>query len=341
MTMGRVALMQELTADDKRRLRAQRFEREADKAGAQKASAAAAIERDTALAWLERYYAEAVAAVVDEFGAQAKLEIQAAEGAYRAGRGSQADVFAAQGAAGQIEDRASEARRKVRTAKIALARWIGDAAELPLAGDPQSGRIRLEATTLERDLASHPQVDVLTQQHAVAVSEATLARANRESDWTVEVAYQQRGPSNSNMVSVGVSIPWQWDRRNRQDRDLAAKLALADQARAERDEALRAHVAETRALIAEWENGHERRSRFERDLVPLANARTEAAIGAYRGGRSSLAEVLTARRNEIDVRLQALQLAADTARLWAQIDYQFPSGPRGVRRTANDGGASK
>jgi outer membrane protein TolC len=325
MTMGRVAVMQELTRSDKRELRAGRFEREADRARAQKAAAAATIERDTAIAWIERYYAEAMTAVIDETESQAKLEIQAAEGAYRAGRGSQADVFAARSALVAFEDRASEARRKVRNAKAVLARWIGDAADGPLTGNPSIDSIRVEAATLDTDLVHHPQIDVLRKQEDIAAAEARIAQANRESDWSVELAYQQRGPSYSNMISIGVSIPWQWDRKNRQDREVSAKLAMVEQARAERDEMLRAHVAETRAMINEWENGRERLARYQRDMIPLAASRIEAAITAYRGGKSTLADVLAARRNEIDIRIQALQLAADAAKLWAQINFLFPT----------------
>jgi len=46
----------------------------------------------------------------------------------------------------------------------------------------------------------------LVRQEEIAATEAKLAAANRKSDWTVEIAYQQRGPAYSNMVSVGVSI---------------------------------------------------------------------------------------------------------------------------------------
>lgn len=142
--------------------------------------------------------------------------------------------------------------------------------------------------------------------------------------------YQQRGPAYANMISVGVSIPLQWDQKNRQDRELAAKLAMVEQAKAERDEMLRAHIAEVRAMINEWQNNRERLVRFAKELVPLANERTIAVIAAYRGGKSSLADVLMARRNEIDVRLQALQLEADTARLWAQLNYLYPEYAQGA-----------
>lgn len=324
MTMRRIGLMQEITRADKRQLRTERYERTADKAVAEKAMAIAAIQRDTAIAWLELYYAQEMASVVAEQAAQSRLEIQAAEGAYRAGRGSQADIFAARSALAQVEDRASETRRRVLNAQTILARWTGEPTPNSLAGQPAVDSIRLDTATLNTQLAHHPQIAVLTRQTEVAEADAKLAQANKRSDWSVEVAFQQRGPAYSNMVSVGVSLPLQWDQKNRQDRELSAKLAMAEQAKAERDEMLRAHVAETRNMINEWQNGRERSARYQRELVPPAAARTEASLAAYRGGKSSLSDLLAARRSEIEVRLQALQLQADTARLWAQLNFLFP-----------------
>lgn len=325
MTMRRVGVSQELTRADKRQLRSERFEREADKTLAEKDRTTAAIERGTALAWLDRYYAEAMAAVIAEQGAQAKLEIQAADAAYRAGRGSQADVFAARSALGSLADRASEAERRVRNASTMLARWIGDAAHQPLAGQPAIDTMRMDPAMLETQLAQHPQIAVMSRQEEIAQADAKLAQANKTSDWSVQLMYQQRGPAFSNMVSVGVSVPWQWNQKNRQDRELSAKLALVEQARAERDEALRERVAEARTMIDEWQNNRERRARYERELIPLSRERTQAALTAYRGGKSSLAEVLAARRDQIDVRQQALQLEADTARLWAELNFLLPT----------------
>lgn len=326
MTMRRLGLMQEFTRGEKRQLRTERLNRETERAQAEKSTTLAMIQRDTALAWLDRYYAEAMAALVAEQVTEARLEIQAAESAYRGGRGSQADVFAARSTAVALEDRSSEISRRIRTAKTALARWAGEAADNPLAGKPDIDAIRLDPRALDTQLAHHPQIASLTSQAEIAATEAKLAQANKKSDWSLEVMYSQRGSAFSNMVSVGVAIPLQWDQKNRQDRELAAKLAMADQAEAQREEALRAHIGEVRAQIQEWENGRERRARYERELVPLARDRTRAALAAYRGGKANLAEVLTARRNEIEVRMQALQLEMETARLWAQINFLFPIG---------------
>jgi outer membrane protein TolC len=324
MTMQRIGVMQEFTRAEKRQLRTARFEREAEKSLAEKSATLATIQRDTAIAWLERYYAEAMAAVIAEQVKAARLEIEAAESAYRGGRGNQADIFAARSSMVSLEDRASETGRRIRTAKTALARWIGDAAELPLAGKPSIDTVSLDPRELENQLSHHPQIATLARQVEIAATEAKLAQANKKPDWSLELMYSQRGSAYSNMVSVGVAIPLQWDQKNRQDRELAAKLAMTAQAEAQRDDALRAHVAEVSAMIHEWENLRERRVRHDRELLPLAAERTQAVLAAYRGGKATLAEVLAARRNEIEVRMQILQLEMDTARLWAQINFLIP-----------------
>jgi len=328
MTMRRIGVMQEFTRSDKRLARTDRFEREAQKTLAEKSAATAAIERDTALAWLDRYYSEAMAAVVAEQGVQARLEVQAAEGTYRAGRGTQADMIMARSATAVFDDRASDAARRVRSATIMLERWIGEAAPTPLAGQPAIDQIRLDPASLAVQLAHHPEVAVLRKQEDLAQAQVRVAQAARKLDWSMEVAYQQRSPDFSNMVSVGLSVPLQWDQKNRQDREVSAKLALVDMAKAELEESLRKHVGETRALIDEWQNGRERIGRYERELIPLARERTLAVITAYRGGKSSLTDVLAARRNVIDVRLQSLELQASTARLWAQLNFLTPDDGR-------------
>ncbi len=326
MTMRSVGVMQEFTRAEKREARAERFEREAEKSLAEKDVSLAAIQRDTALAWLDRYYAEGMQMVISEQSRQAQVEIEAAESGYRAGRGNLADILAARNALVLLDDRASELGRKVSAAKIALARWIGNDADAPLAGRPAIDAIRLNPTTLDQDLAHHPELAVLAKKEEVAAAEVRMAQTNKKADWSVALMYSQRGPAYSNMISVNVSVPLQWDQKNRQDREVAAKLAMLDQARAEREDMLRAHTAEVRAMIAEWENDRERSARYAREVLPLATERSQATLGAYRGAKASITDVLLARRSEIEVRMQALQLEMDTARLWAQLNFLFPDG---------------
>lgn len=241
-------------------------------------------------------------------------------------------MLAARGALAMAHDRASEAERRSASALTLLARWIGADAARPLAQPPALDSIPFDRATLESQLARHPQLVVLERQLDAARAEVRSAEAARKPDWSVELAFQQRGPAYSNMVSIGASLPLQWDRGKRQDREIAARAAMAGQARAERDEAQRAQVAATRVLIEEWDNARARIARFERDLLPLAAQRVDAVLAAYRGGKASLADVLAARRADTALRVQALELRMTTARLWAQLNFLFPHGGKGVQR---------
>jgi outer membrane protein TolC len=326
MTMRRIGVMQEFTGSEKRRLRSARFEREADRAVAEKNATLAGVQRDTAMAWLDVLYLERVRALVGEEAQEIRLEIEAAESAYRAGRSSsQADVLAAQSSRVLLEDRLTILDRRIRNARVMLSRWVGDkAGKLALAGEPPLDTVPIHLHALEEQLRRHPTIAAMSEEVAMLQAEAALAQANKRPDWTWEVMYQKRGSDFSDMIGVGVSIPLQWDQQNRQDRELASKLALAENAQAQRDEALRAHLAEVQTMLNEWQNGKERLRRYERELLPLARVRRQALVSAYRGGKDELSAVLAARRNELEVRTQLLEIEADTARTWAQLRYLYP-----------------
>jgi outer membrane protein TolC len=256
---------------------------------------------------------------------QAELQVQAAETLYRSGKGSQAEVFSARGSVEQLRDALAQVDRQVAVATLQLGRWVGEGAQQPLEPRPVLALPAWTEGALAEHLAQHPQIAAAAQQEAIADSDAALARAERSSDWSVELMYSQRGPAYSNMVSINLSVPLQWDRKNRQDRELAAKLAGIDEARARREELQRAHEAEVRAMLQEWRSHEDRLRRYDASLLPLASQRSEAAIASYRAGSGPLTAVLDARRNEVDVRLERLRIEMDRARIWAQLNYLLPS----------------
>jgi outer membrane protein TolC len=306
MTMRSVGIMQEITRPSKLRARAAESEQAVRLAEAKKVQALVEVRRDSALAWLERYYAEATHSTITEQVESARVEVAAAEAAYRGGRGTAADVLAAREAMAEFEDQALEASRAVRTSRIALARWVGDAAERRLAGEPAIDTIPLHKHALDTQLQDHPEVVALERREELARAGAEVARAERHADWSVEFIYSARGTGY------------------RQDPKLAAKLAEASQAKAEREDMLREHAADIAAAIDAWESTRERRNRYRTTIVPLAADRTVAARTAYEGGKASLNDLLSAHRAEIDARLKALELEATAARLWAQLAFLSP-----------------
>ena len=321
MTMRSVGIMQEITRPSKLRARAVESEKAVQLAEAKKAQALVEVRRDSAIAWLNRYYAEATQRTALQQLATARLDVESAEAAYRGGRGVAADVLAARETAAEFEDLAADASRAVSTSKIALARWVGDDAGRGIAGAPSIDAIPLHKHTLDAQLAEHPEILALERREELARAGAEVARADRRPDWSVEFMYSVRGTGYSNMVTLELTVPLQIRRATRQDPKLAAKLAEASQAKAEREDMLREHAADVAATIDAWESARERRDRYHASIIPLAADRTLAARAAYRGGKMTLNDLLLADRAELDARLKALQLEAMAARLWAQLAF--------------------
>jgi len=325
MTMRSVGVMQELTGRDKLKARSARFDREAEAAQVNRTLALANLRRDTAMAWLDRYYQEQMLVVLRTQRTEAGLQVEAVDAAYRGGRGAQADAVAARSTVALIDDRIRQTERQVATATTRLARWIGGAAEQPLGDLPSVvASVHLNADSLAVHVEHHPELAVMRKQEEMARADADIAQSNKRSDWSVELMYNQRGPAYSNMVSVNLSIPLQLDQKSRQDRDVTAKLALAEQMRAQREEATREHLAATRSWLQEWQSNRERLVQYDSSLIPLTMERTRAALAAYRGGIGPLGAVLEARRMEIDTRMDRLRLEMETAARWAQLEFLVP-----------------
>ncbi|MDQ6620669.1 MAG: TolC family protein [Pseudomonadota bacterium] len=327
MTMRSVGLMQEFPRAEKREARAERQRKDAELARAQGALAAAAARRDVALAWFDRFYQESLRDLWSEQLEETGLQVDASQTNYRVNRGTQADVFVARGQVELVRDRINQVERQVQAANARLARWIPDAGARALGAKPTIDVVPLHPDHLATELEQHPQIVIWDRQIALAEAEADVARTSRKSDWTGELTYSQRGPAYSNMVSINVSIPLQWDRANRQDREIAAKIAQVEQVRAQREDSLRMHVVEVSTMLQEWQSARERRMRYDEMLIPLAKERTRGALTAYRSGSAPFAPLLEARRNEIDVRIESLRLDMEAAKAWAELTYFSDASP--------------
>ncbi len=323
MTMRKIGVMQEFVRSDKREIRGRRAENELYREQAMLGDARAALRRDVALPWLERYFAERMAAVVDEQYAEADLQRESLQAGIRAGKTQPADLLAVQVSLQSLLDRHAEYRRQAARATAMLSRWLGAESARPLAALPDR-LLPAKQHDVATHAQNHPHLQSLERQIDVARNEADLARAANKPDWGLEVAYAQRGPQYSNMLSVQVSIDLPLFQANRQDRGIAAKMAQVEQARALKEDALRQHLAEARATWADWEAATARLQRFDDTLLPLARERAQLALAAYRGGQGPLAGTLEARRVEIELRLQQLQLASEQGRAYAQLLYFLP-----------------
>jgi outer membrane protein, heavy metal efflux system len=330
MTMRSVGLAQTFVSAEKRLARSARFERESDAAQALRVLRLSELRQQTALAWFDRYYQQKWLDLLIRQREETVLQIEATETAYRSGRGMQTDVWAAQSAVARLDDRMVEARVRVANAHSTLARWVGTVADAPLGDAPSLASTRYTSEAPAHQLERHPDLGVLISRQALAQAEADIAEQDKQSDWSASFVFSQRGPAYAKMVSLGVTIPLQWDQKNRQDRELSAKLAKVEQIRAERDELARAHLAQTQTWLASWQSNLTRLAHYDQTLIVLARERTQAALAAYRGGKQPLTSVLEARRMEIDTQVERLRIEMQTAALWTSLEFLLPDSDSAV-----------
>ena len=330
MTMRSIALMQTLPNADKRRARGERFEREADAALSERAQRVALLQTEVAQAWLERRMQEQRWLLLQAQITEARVLVQTLEAALRGGRGSTADALSAREALAQLEQGLIGAQAERANARLTLARFTGGPPDQPLA-DPPPMRQTTAAAGESDPSRNLPDLAALQAREAVARAEAEVARQELQPDWSAEVMFSQRGSAFSNMVSIGVSVPLQWDRPQRQQRELAARLARVNELEAEREEQTRERLLQVQRWQLDWQAGLARLAHLDAQRQPLALKRVDAALASYRGGREGLGPVLQARRDALNLALERLALERDTAGLWAQLEYLIPDGATGVK----------
>jgi outer membrane protein TolC len=174
-------------------------------------------------------------------------------------------------------------------------------------------------------IGNHPAVVARQRDIDVARKEATVAATNRKPNWTWEISYGQR-TGYSDMVSLGVSLPLTVAPEARQERETAARVALADKAEAELAEAQRAAQAEYAALTNDAVRLQERIERFRVGVITPAQQRTAATMAAYRSNQASLAGLFEARQAEVDLQRRLLTLQRDLARARAQLSFKSITG---------------
>jgi outer membrane protein TolC len=324
MTQRSISVMQEFTRTNKRRAKAARFEAEAAAADAQRAVGLANVQRNAVGAWLDRWYAEQTSILLGHHGHPLELALQAATAAYRSGRGTRADVLAMELEIQKLHDRQDENQAAVATTTLTLERWVGAAANRPLSDRPPLDVSQRVQQLAKGEFDTVPEMAAAQREVALAESEIQVAREAKKPDVTVELMYSQRGSAFSNMGSINVSFPVPWDQSHRQDRDVAAKLAQANDALAKSEVVRRNTQAMVGAKLAELQRNLDRLKRYDEKTLPLANMQSEAALTAYGANTGSLLAVAEANHRAIDATLERLTLEAKTAKLWADLTFLVP-----------------
>lgn len=323
MTMGVIGVMQEFPNSAKRAARGQRAEQARAVEQATLVSQRAILHRDIAAAWLDAYFAQRGRESLERLVSATSTQSELASAALARGRQSASENLMLRSAFEQARERVLDQDRVAARARFALAVLIGQEAQRPLGAGPDLDRLDPPRELLLKRLDEHAHLRILDVRESLARAEVDLARASRQSDWGLEVSYGQRAPYFDNMLTVMVSMDLPWQRAQRQDRDVASRVAELEQARSLREEARRMHEAEMRSYLADYEAASARIERYRTVLLPLARERHEVALAAYRGGRGELNAVLDASRGIADTELALVAIDSERAKAWASLTYLY------------------
>ena len=321
MTQLIVSYEQTLPGGDKRRLREERALAEARQAKAEVEGQRQAIARDVGFAWLDAWQARAAERAVADLVKEAERAIELAQIGVASGRGSQAEVFAARQMRSLASDRRLELAAQADRARAQLRRWVPDARAFDLPSGLPDWRAPPPLAQLAEALDHHPQHAMHLRALGVADADVALAREASAPDKTLEFGYAARAGNRSDMIMVQMAIELPLFRERKQDRVLDAKLKLAERAREQRADHLRQLRAELEAAWVEWRAADDRLENFSRGVLPAARGRLDTLLAAHSAGRAELSQVLEARRQLIDVRLQELAVWAGRARARIAIEY--------------------
>jgi len=315
-----IGLSQEFPRAEKRRLQGARKQLDADADRAALDNEQRLARRDASLAWLDLYETEQGLKLTQRLAEEATLQVRSLERDYGNGKASQADWFAAKTDAGLAADKAHDWLHHELRTREGLARWIGDDARRSIAESLTMPSTLTPLPGLIAGADHHPVIGNLDKQIEASATEVALARQSYKPDYSVEVYYAYRRDF-ADFVGIQFKVGLPYFTKNRQDRGVAAAL---EQSRASEDrkrDLLRELHTQISQDYVDRQHFQERVADFDASIIPDAQHRVDAARSSYQSGRGNFDAVLLARRSLLDVQLQRLALAVESARAQVRLDY--------------------
>jgi outer membrane protein TolC len=270
------------------------------------------------------------------------------------GKSSLADLNQLELRVARIEDIQGSLERRETAARARLLEAVG----APMVADTPVGRdapeVRAPARS-ERELVEqaerHPRIAALVRTQKQRDLEADRAALQRYPDLVLGVDYIETGrrddvdlPDNGKdpvMAMIGIRLPvWGADYTSAEEAGRARARAVEARIDAARLEA----AAGVRATLAELEDLRRRITLFRKTLLPQAEAVYRSTTGSYEAGSSTIAAVLLAQQDLLDLRVELSELYADHARTVARLEQivaaPLPAAARASSAPAPRGEAS-
>ncbi|MGA5653472.1 TolC family protein [Rahnella contaminans] len=323
MTMERIGIMQDYVSSSKRERKAGTLRAESRQAAANGQSIRAQLQRDTAQAWMElaigNETVKQLKALVDE--SQRQIGVQ--RGGVSSGSALPASVLDARLTLLSMQDKLTETGRDVQLARTRLSQLTGiDQPEI-LGAIPPVSELPAEATQAD-SISQHPEILQARREAEVAQAKSSESAIAALPDIGVEVYYGRRADNYDDLAGVMVTVDLPLFTASRQDKDHAADQSMAMESNDRLAQLIRTHQAQLTTQLAQYQAANTLWQRQKNDVVPLQQQRVSVIQAQYRAGKSSLNDVLEARRSLLDSQITQRNAELDVARYWVALRYLAP-----------------
>lgn len=324
MTMQRVGIMQSYVSQQKRERKAQTLQAQARGVLAKADAVRAALQRDTAQAWLELALAQQGLKTADRLVNETARQLNVQKASVGAGSANPDSVLALRMTLSAMRDKATLARRDVQLAQSRLLQLTGQQVEDVQGPLPRYQRLPADVGQLEEAIARHPEVEAARREAETAKARSAQSAVAAIPDVDVEVFYAHRAEGYDDMAGVMFTVDLPLFQSGRQDKDYAAELSRSLQAVDELTLIKLEHIAQVQSLVAQYQAAQTLWQRQRDEVLPLQHQRLAVLNAQYRSGQSELPALLEARRSVLDSELAVNQVEREMARTWAAIQWLIP-----------------
>ena len=243
-----------------------------------------------------------------------RQEAKIAELRLKAGDISSSDKNRIDIAAEQFELNAQTAKTAAAQARVALEVLLGvprPKGEVTLSDKLETLCAPVAPAGMNDTGEARP--DVVAAEAALHKAEADLRlqKAYRIPDPTIMAQYEHQPPDTPQTMGFGVSFPLPIWNQNRGS--ILAAQAARDQARIAYEKARAQAVADIAVAQLAYDDAAKRWRRYRESIRPKSEQIRKTMAFAYAKGGASLLDLLSAERDDNDVRVAAAQAAADSA----------------------------
>jgi outer membrane protein TolC len=342
MTQFKVGISQVFPRGDSRNLRQRQLALEARQQPHLRAQRRAQVAVEVSDLWLEAFRAAENIRLIEQDRNLFEHLVDVAESSYASARGGarQQDLIRAQLELTRLEDRLTRLDQQYAVAVSQLGQWLqvpGLTAQplQPLARELPALRLTnpellqgADAAGLAQKFSKHPALQNLEQRIAASETRVSLAEQKYKPQWQLSASYGYRdddptGNERADFFSVGVAFDLPLFTSRRQDQQVQSALAESEATRTDRALQLRRMLAEfdtQRSRLARLES---RQRLYESRLLQEMQEQAEASLTAYTNDEGDFAEVVRARIDVLNTRIEALDIEVDRLKTISRLNYFF------------------